>query len=133
MITQPNGKQYRDGKLSSRLGTGMKRLKLQEKNPNISMKGKPLEIGYNDMRHSFVSYFRGKEKGNKQQINAQRKKIAKAMLHSVGMQGKYDRVLNHYLEEDLAKIFFEYGDLRNSKRIANHHDGRCIERARIRC
>ncbi len=28
-------------------------------------------------------------------------------------------VINHYLEEDLAKIFFEYGDLRNSKRIAN--------------
>ena len=60
-----NKKKSNKGKLSSRLGSAMKRMGLQDKNPNKNKKGKPIALGYNDFRHSFVSYIRGKDKKGK--------------------------------------------------------------------
>jgi len=101
VIAQPNGKRYGNGKLSSRLSKAMERFGIEANNPNLTAEGKPQRISYNNFRHSYVAWTRGKnERGKPRTTPAQRREIAEAMLHSKTMSDKYDRLVNHYLLEE---------------------------------
>ena len=95
IISKNDGSQYKNGVLSSRLAQAMKRIGLQDKNPN-KKDGKPEPISYNNFRHSFVSWARGKNKNGKSRFTAEEKrKIATYdMLHSPQTQDIYDRIIS---------------------------------------
>ena len=67
----------------------MKNLGLKELNPRLNKKGKPKDIGFNDLRHSRITYAVDVEKMK----NKERRELARRMLHSREISNQYERRL----------------------------------------
>jgi len=89
LITKSSGQPYANGTNTNRMRLIMKNLGLKELNPRLNKKGKPKDIGFNDLRHSRITYAVDVEKMK----NKERRELARRMLHSREISNQYERRL----------------------------------------
>jgi len=94
-VKDKNGNLVKDGATSGRLKIAMEKFGLTAQNPRME-NGKKKPLGYNDYRHSFVSY-------HKNSTPATKRGVARDLLHSKAMSERYMRLLGDKILNDVEK------------------------------